>query len=62
MSKSKADDDIRARVEKEFPSLLLYTSPPEAESLRAWLREVEEKRRNTASQTEAQTGTSPKRE
>jgi len=51
MTKVKIEPDIQARVDQEFPSLLLYTSPPEAASLKAWLREIEEKHKDVAPQS-----------
>lgn len=51
MAKVKIEPDIQARVDQEFPSQLLYTSPPEAASLKAWLREIDEKHRDATSQS-----------
>jgi len=44
MPKIKSDAEMQAHIDKEYPSQTLYTSPPEVLSLKAWVREIEEKR------------------
>jgi hypothetical protein len=41
MPKIKSDAEMQAHIDKEYPS---QTSPPEVLSLKAWVREIEEKR------------------
>jgi hypothetical protein len=52
MAKMKSNTELQASIDREFPSVTLYTSPPEASSLKAWVRQVEEKRRVTAAQSD----------
>jgi hypothetical protein len=49
--KVKIEPDIQAQVDQEFPTQLLYTSPPEAASLKEWLREIESGHGDESSQT-----------
>jgi hypothetical protein len=38
--------------DQQFPSQILYSSPPEASSLKAWVREIEQKQRGNAAASE----------
>jgi hypothetical protein len=40
--------------EQQFPTRILYSSPPEASNLRAWVREVERKRNGNGSPPQGQ--------
>jgi len=40
MAKQKTE---KQEHEQQFPSQILYSSPPEVESLNAWVREMEHK-------------------
>jgi hypothetical protein len=46
--------NLEQQVEEEFPLQILYSSPPEAERLAAWIEAAEEKRRRAS---EDQAGT-----
>jgi len=45
MAKTNAQE--QSRDEQQFPSCILYSSPPEASSLSDWVREVQSNRRGS---------------
>jgi len=44
MAKDKEEAGTTVRVEQEYPSQILYSSPPEASTLNDWVRDVEHRR------------------
>ena len=60
MPKIKSDAEMQAHIDKEYPSQTLYTSPPEVLSLKAWVREIEERRGDTQPQVGARMETPKK--
>jgi hypothetical protein len=46
---AKTKPETEAKYEQQFPSVILYSSPPEASSLNAWLKELEQKRKKDRS-------------
>jgi hypothetical protein len=54
MAKAKSKSETEAEYEQQFPSVILYSSPPEAASLNAWLKEIEQKRAENGSGSKSQ--------
>ncbi len=54
---AKTNTEGRSRNEHQFPSCILYSSPPEASSLSDWVHKVELKRNSGGSTTKGQSRT-----
>jgi len=54
MAKTKSKSETEAEYEQQFPSVILYSSPPEASSLNAWLKEIQQKHKENGSASKSQ--------